>query len=87
MPVPVVRIWKVQVEVRQREMDMPVGMGFARWTKLIVGVLIMGAVRMGVFMYHLLVSMVMFVTFGQMQPDAPGHEGRGPKTGGKPFPE
>jgi hypothetical protein len=88
MPVPVVRIWKVQVEVGQREMDMPVGMGFANRTKLIVGVLMMGAVRMGVFMIHLLVNMVMFVTLGQMQPDAPGHEGRGgQKPEGDLFPE
>ncbi len=55
MSVPMVRIRKMQVEVRHRKMDMPMGVGFTIRTKFTVRVLMMGAMCVGVFMIHLLV--------------------------------
>ena len=53
-----------------------------------MGVLMVRAVHMGVFVIHLLMPVVMFVTLGQVQPDAPGHEGRGSQEPeGDVFPE
>ena len=52
-------------------MDMPVAVGLASRTPLIVGMLMMGAVHVGVFMKHLFVLMIMLVTLGQVQPDPP----------------
>jgi hypothetical protein len=47
-----------------------------------------GAVRVGVFMIHLLMRMIMFVTLGEVKPDAPGHEGcGGQEPGGDLFQE
>lgn len=76
MPMPMVHIWKMVVRMRQGKMDMPVGMKFANWTMLIMGMLMMGAVAVGVFMRHFLMHMVMFVALSQVQPNPPKHEGR-----------
>jgi hypothetical protein len=84
----VVRIGKMLMEVRQGKMGMPVAVGRAIRTRLVVGVLMMGAVRVGMFMKHLFVPMIMLVTLGQVQPDAPGHESRGgQEPDGDLFPE
>jgi hypothetical protein len=69
MPVPVMSIRKMNVKVRQGKMGMPVAVGWTLWTGVFVGVLMVGPMRMVVFMIHLFVRMVMFMTLGQVQPD------------------
>ena len=52
MPVPVMRIGKMQVEVGQGKMGVPVGVGLAIRTQLVVEMLMVGAVGMGMLMIH-----------------------------------
>lgn len=71
---PMVKVRVVRVLVPHRRVVMPVGMGLAGWLAIAMGVLVVGVMDVIVFVIHWLVSVLMFVTFGEVQPDPDPHE-------------
>ena len=64
----------VRVDVRQRHVTVGMRMRLAAVPREVVGVLVMIVVHMAVRVQQLFVRMLVFVTFGQVQPNAGGHQ-------------
>ncbi len=76
VPMPMMQIRIVRVLVPHRRVMMPVSMGFAGGISSAMSVLVMRVVDVIVFVVHRRVSVLMFVAFGEVQPDADAHQYR-----------
>jgi hypothetical protein len=74
MPMPMVQVRVVRVLVPHRRVVVPVSMGLASRLAIVMGVLVVFVVDVIVFVIHRLVSMLMIVAFGEVEPDADPHE-------------
>ena len=70
MPVVQVRVMRMLVPHR----FMPVGVGVRFGDRAVVVVPVVVVVGVGVFVFQGVVAVGVFVAFGQMQPDAEGHQ-------------
>ena len=77
VPVAVMQIRVVRVAVPQRNVAVPVDVGFASvpFESMLMPVVLVMHMRVRVL--HLLVGVLMLVPFREVQPDAGGHEQRG----------
>ena len=73
----VVRIGEVGMGVGQRLMSMPVGMLGAGCDRDIVGMMVMGVVRVFMCVFQHLVRVLVLVALAQVQPDAEQHQQSG----------
>ena len=71
----VMRVTKVGVAMPELRMRVPVRVGLSRWLATVMAVLMMLVMHVLILVGHLLVTMLVLVALGEMQPDAEGHEG------------
>jgi hypothetical protein len=68
----VVQVREVWVLVPQLLVPVPMGMGFGNQTFMVM--LMMGIVDMGVVVFQLIVDVIVGVVFGEVKPEASGHQ-------------
>ena len=74
MVMQMVHVWRVGVVVGQRLVLVQVVMTDSRCHRKRMGVLVMRSMHMAMIMFHKGMGMAMFVTLGEMHPDAPAHQ-------------
>ena len=73
MPVPMMDVWVMCVPVRDSRVQVWVRMRLNAIPRKIVHVLMVLVMRMGVRVFNVFVGMLMFVPFGEMQPNTEPH--------------
>lgn len=69
MIMPMMRVWKVRMAVRQWFVAMPMTMGNADRRPLVMRMLVMGIMFVRVLVFHGLVGVRVAMLLGQVQPD------------------
>ena len=74
MLVSVMDVGKVRMPMPQSNVHVPVGVGLHRELGTVMAMLVMLVMHVPVLVGHLAMRMLVLVAFGQMKPDAEGHE-------------